>query len=288
MKNKIEAQIQFEKDNMNEIPLHYTMPESIDNWRHTRMLDSISGVINFSKNQKNLSNTWVTLGDGRYGDNANYLHEKGLADVIATSITEENLKYAKDQNYIKSYKVENAENLSFEDKSIDFVLCKESYHHFPRPTIALYEMMRVANQAIILIEPFDDNKILNFFKKFVKYLIRGKGKSDLVFEPSGNFLYRISIKEFKKTLTAIGGYNFALKGINDFYISKFEKKNSKTFNFANLITKFAINFQNILSKLRLLGFGLCTIIIYEKNNENLENLLKREGFKIFTIPQFEG
>ena len=73
-----------------------------------------------------------------------------------------------------------------------------------------------------------------------------------------------------------------------FTYQNLKKKNTQTFNFANLITKFAINFQNILSKLRLLGFGLCTIIIYEKNNENLENLLKKEGFKIFTIPQFEG
>ena len=113
MKNKIETQIQFEKDKMNEIPLHYTMPESIDNWRHTRMLDSISGIIDFSKNQENLSNTWVTLGDGRYGDNANYLHEKGLADVIATSITEENLKYAKDQNRIIACYGNNIEGEEF-------------------------------------------------------------------------------------------------------------------------------------------------------------------------------
>tara|TARA_B110000483_G_scaffold236016_1_gene308455 strand:+ start:363 stop:1232 length:870 start_codon:yes stop_codon:yes gene_type:complete len=288
MKSKIKEQIHFEKNEMNEIPLHYTMPESIDNWRHTRMLDTINEIINYSKaNEKNSTNTWVTVGDGRYGDNANYLFEKGLNDVIATSITEDNLKYAKENKYIKDYKIENAENLSFEDKTIDFILCKESYHHFPRPTIALYEMMRVAKQAIILIEPFDDNKLLNFFKRFIKFLIRGKGQSDLVFESSGNFLYRISVKEFKKTLAAIGGYNFALKGINDFYISKFESKSIKTKNIASLITKFAIYFQNILSKINLLGYGLCSIIIYEKDNKNLEDVLMKTGFKIFKVPQFK-
>ena len=219
MHNKYKKQVQFEKNSMKDLPLHYTMPESIDNWRHTRMLDTIIEIINYSKeNKKNLTNSWVTIGDGRYADNANYLHEKGLNEVIATSITEENLKYARDNNYIKNFKVENAENLSFQDKSIDFILCKESYHHFPKPPIALYEMMRVAKQAVILIEPLDDNKLFNFFKKFIKFLIRGKKQADLVFEPSGNFLYRISLKELKKTLCAIGGYNFAFKGINDFYI----------------------------------------------------------------------
>ena len=288
MHNKYKQQVQFEKNSMKDLPLHYTMPESIDNWRHSRMMDTIIEIINYSKeNKKNLTNSWVTLGDGRYADNANYLHEKGLNDVIATSITEENLKYARDNNYIKNFKVENAENLSFQDKSIDFILCKESYHHFPRPLIALYEMMRVAKQAIILIEPLDDNKFFNFFKKFIKLLIRGKGQGDFIFEPSGNFLYRISLKELKKILSAISGYNFAFKGINDFYIAKFENKSCKTYNIANMITKFAIFFQNILTKINLLGYGLCSIIIYEKNNKNLESVLINSGFKIFKIPQFE-
>ena len=288
MHNKYKKQIQSEKNSMKELPLRYTMPESIDNWRHSRMMDTIIEIINYSKeNKKNFTNSWVTIGDGRYADNANYLHEKGINEVIATSITEENLIWSRDNNYIKKFKVENAENLSFQDKSIDFILCKESYHHFPKPTIALYEMLRVAKQAVVLIEPLDDNKLFNIFKKFVKFLIRGKTQADLVFEPSGNFLYRISLKELKKTLCAIGGYNFAFKGINDFYIAKFENKSCKTYNIANMITKFAIFFQNILTKINLLGYGLCSIIIYEKNNKNLEGVLINSGFKIFRIPQFK-
>ena len=288
MHNKYKKQVQFEKNSMKDLPLHYTMPESIDNWRHARMMDTIIEIINYSKeNKKNLTNSWVTIGDGRFADNAHYLHEKGLTEVIATSITEENLIWSRDNNYIKKFKIENAENLSFQDKSIDFILCKESYHHFPRPPIALYEMMRVAKQAIILIEPLDDNKLFNFFKKFIKLLIRGKGQGDFIFEPSGNFLYRISLKELKKILFAIGGYNFAFKGLNDFYIAKFENKSCKTYNIANIITKFAIFFQNILTKINLLGYGLCSIIIYEKNNKNLEGVLINSGFKIFKIPQFE-
>ena len=148
-------------------------------------------------------------------------------------------------------------------------------------------MMRVVKQAIILIEPLDDNKFFNFFKKFIKLLIRGKGQGDFIFEPSGNFLYRISLKELKKILSAISGYNFAFKGMNDFYIAKFENKSCKTYNIANMITKFAIFFQNILTKINLLGYGLCSIIIYEKNNKNLEGVLINSGFKIFKIPQFE-
>ena len=59
----------------------------------------------------------------------------------------------------------------------------------------------------------------------------------------------------------------------------------KTYNIANMITKFAIFFQNILTKINLLGYGLCSIIIYEKGNKNLEGVLLNSGFKIFRIPQ---
>ena len=148
-------------------------------------------------------------------------------------------------------------------------------------------MMRVAKQAIILIEPLEDNKLFNFFKKFIKFLIRGKGQTNLLFEPSGNFLYRISLKELKKILSASSGYNFAFKGINEFYVLKFEKKSHKTYNIANMITKFAIFFQDILSKINLLGYGMGSIVIYKKNNKNLEIVLINSGFKIFEIPQFE-
>lgn len=50
-------------------------------------------------------------------------------------------------------RVENAEKLSSPNETLDFVLCKESYHHFTRPMLALYEMLRVATKAVVLIEP---------------------------------------------------------------------------------------------------------------------------------------
>ena len=54
MTNKHKKQIDYEKNFMKEIPLHYSMPESIDNWRHTRMLDTIIEIINYSKENKKI------------------------------------------------------------------------------------------------------------------------------------------------------------------------------------------------------------------------------------------
>ena len=64
--------------------------------------------------------------------------------MLATSLTDSNLRIAQERGYIDKFQAENAERLSLTDDSFDFILCKESYHHFPRPAIAFYEMVRVA------------------------------------------------------------------------------------------------------------------------------------------------
>ena len=80
-------------------------------------------------------------------------------------------------NNIKNYKIENAENLSFEDKTIDFILCKESYHHFPRPMVALYEMLRVARNGVLLIEP-NDAYIINKYSEILFRNLKNIVKTD--------------------------------------------------------------------------------------------------------------
>jgi len=124
-------------------------PGTINSWRFERMyvcakplLEAFSGA------------NWLTVGDGRYGMDAMYLHAHG-ARALATDISGTLLEEARTKGLIQEYRVENAEALSFHDRSFDFVLCKESYHHFPRPMCALHEMLRVASRAVLLIEAND-------------------------------------------------------------------------------------------------------------------------------------
>jgi len=94
---------------------------------------------------------WLTVGDA-YGFDAQYINSKSGV-TLSTNLNTNLLKVAKRENVIEDYAAKNAENLSFEDNAFDFVLCKESYHHFPRPYAALYEMIRVAKVGIVVIEP---------------------------------------------------------------------------------------------------------------------------------------
>lgn len=269
---------QAESERQMELPSRYTRPESVDNWRHTRMLDLTKPL-----QQALPAGKWMTVGDGRYGSDAAYLHSKG-AQVIATSLTDERLRYANEQGHIPAYQAENAEHISLSNDAVDFVLCKEAYHHFPRPPIALYEMLRVARVAVALIEPLDNPRLLDGFKSLIKRVIRGDREQQ--FEPSGNFLYRLNIRELGKLLTAMGGETLAVKGINDFYHGRLGHYPAHGLNLGAMLTRLGVAVQNILSRIGLLGYGLgCVVVFKGQADAGLCNALKAGGFQIVELPR---
>jgi ubiquinone/menaquinone biosynthesis C-methylase UbiE len=269
---------QTRSEHQMKLPTRFTQPESVDNWRHTRMLDLTMPLWKHAQGTK-----WMTVGDGRYGSDAAYLHAHGVA-VTATSLTSERLQHAREQGFIAECRAENAENISLADGAVDFVLCKEAYHHFPRPPVALYEMLRVARNAVVLIEPLDNRKLLDGAKSLAKRVLRGVG--DIEFEPSGNFLYRLNLRELAKLLAAVGMEAFAYRGINDFYHEPFASAPASTANVGALITKAGIAVQNTLSRLGLLGYGLACVVVFKGAPlvGQLEEL-ERSGFTIVRLPR---
>lgn len=260
------------------MPSRYTAPDSVDNWRHTRMLDSTRPLLATYPQA-----TWITVGDGRYGSDAAYLHSRGAA-VTATTLTDERLRIAFERGYIPAYQAENAERMSLGDESVDFVLCKEAYHHFPRPPVALYEMLRVARRAVVLIEPIDNPRLLDAGKRLVKRLIRGD--REMQFEPSGNFLYRLSLREMEKLMSAVGGRTIAFKGINDFYHPRFAASDATRMNLGSGVSRLGVAVQDALSACGLLGFGLgCVIVFRAEPDEMCASSLRSAGFRIIQLPR---
>lgn len=263
-----------------ELPSCYSSPTSIDAWRHNRMKRTIIPLIKGCPGA-----TWMTVGDGAYGSDAHFLRENG-ADVLATNINDDRLKIALEKGFIDKFKAENAENISFADNSFDFVLCKESYHHFPRPPIAFYEMLRVAMRAVVLIEPQEtcNKKILDYTKKFVKKILR-KQKSTL-FELSGNYIFRVNIREIEKMMTSLNHEIIAIRMLNDFFHPRLSNAESERLSFPFLVTKFVIGVQNILCTLKLLDCGLATIIAFKQvPPDALQLMLRHNAFRIINLPQ---
>jgi ubiquinone/menaquinone biosynthesis C-methylase UbiE len=261
------------------LPSCYAAPDSIDAWRHRRMLNTLLILLETYPNA-----SWLTLGDGSYGSEAHFLQRHG-ADATASSITDANLRRAHERGYIAKYRAENAEALTVEDGSFDFVMCKESYHHFPRPAIAFYEMWRVANTALVLIEPIEDRRrLLDSFKYLVKRLLRGDTTDQ--FEVIGNFLYRVSIREVEKMATALNGACIAVKRYNDFYYAKASADRYGSATTGNLITRLGLFAQDALCRSRLLNFGLATVMIFKHDiDAALRKDLRRRGFELIQLPK---
>jgi len=190
--------------------------DNVGSWRHERMIQGVDPIIASYPKAK-----WLTVGDGRFGKEAHYIWKKG-GNVVASNISDQLLKEAKRINFIPAYSVKNAEKLLLKDQSFDFVLCQESLHHFPRPFLGLYEMIRVARKGVVITEPndiFHDHTLLQELfwntKMAVKKILGIKEVPP--FETVGNYLYRVSLPEVEKLSIALDLPLIAHKGINDKY-----------------------------------------------------------------------
>ncbi|MBU0713683.1 MAG: class I SAM-dependent methyltransferase [Bacteroidota bacterium] len=257
-----------------------------DGWRHQRLFDNLLPLI-----ERYPDASWLTVGDGRYGSDAHYLQEKGI-NVIATDISDVLLKVAKERSFINQYQKENAEALSFKDESFDFVLCKESYHHFPRPIIALYEMLRVAQKGIVFIEPGDSYIDSGFMqiplrsiKNTARKIIRNRSsKHD--FESVGNYVYRLSRREIEKIALGINLKTVAFRGMNDYYFKGLDSAKAEKGNRVFLKLRIIIGIQNILCRLGLIDYTMLIALIFKTEpDEDLRKLLKLHSFKVIDLPQ---
>ena len=258
--------------------------DTVDAWRHQRMYKLLDPIIDADKDAK-----WLTVGDGRYGKDGNYIQQKGC-DVLVTDISSNLLKEAKDIGYISKYKQENAESLSFQDDEFDYVFCKESYHHFPRPMQALYEMLRVARKGVILIEPNDsfiNEKMSEVFfrslKNIIKILLRRKEFRNF-FEEEGNYVYSISRREIEKVALGLNYRTVAFKGINDAYLKGVEYEKLVEKGPLQKKIKLKINYLNTLNKLKLMDYVILGVIIFKrKPAKELLQQLVNGGYRIIHL-----
>lgn len=259
--------------------------KTVDAWRHIRMYQALDSLL--SSEESN----WLTIGDGRYGVDSMYLAHRG-ARVTASDIDDTLLKEAKELNLISSFSKENAESLSFADSSFDYVLCKESYHHFNRPMIALYEMLRVAVKGVVLIEPNDQYIGYSVIKHIMLSLLNkllftvNKAIPRHSFETTGNFIYTVSRRELEKVALSLNLRYIAFRGINDSYIEgvEFEKmsQDSKLFK----LIRYKIFLRDLLVKLRIIDSDLLTVVLFKQAPDaKLLDRLKCDGFDITVLPE---
>ena len=237
------------------------------------------------------NSSWLTVGDYN-GFEAQYLIQKGQAP-IASDISDIFLKEAQLQGYIHAYQKENVEYLSLASESMDYVSCREAFHHFPRAYLGAYEMIRVAKKAAILIEPIDILSkmpllllIKNFCDLINPLLINKLWKNRFSWETVGNYVFKISEREVEKMAMGIGLPCIAFKEIN-VIINITEDTMTTPINGSILRKKKRkLAIMNFFCKLRLIPYNmLCSVVFKEMPTENVLADMKKMGYKIIKLPE---
>ncbi len=261
-----------------------TQQGSLDHWRHARMYELLRPFLN-------AGGTWLTVGDG-IGTDAHWLEQQG-AEVLATDIGDAVLQQAQARGFIRHYRRENAEHMTCADGSFDFVVCKEAYHHFPRPYLALYEMLRAARQAVILIEPQDPVQrmplllaLKNTLERAAPRLLGRLWKNRYSFEEVGNYVYKVSEREIEKTAMGMGLPAVAFCGLND-YVKPSPKMGEIPPDprfFSKIKRNLAL--KNWLCRMGLVPYRLlCCVIFTKMPDEALKAALQKAGYQVVILPK---
>lgn len=258
--------------------------DTLDYWCHVRIRQPVRPFVESNKDA-----SWLTVGDGRYGADAHYLISLGAKRVHASDMHDTLLRVGSQAGFISEYSAQNAEQLTFADDSFDYVYCKEAYHHFPRPLIALYEMFRVARLGVILTEPRDEVLHHARCKMLVKSAL-GKGEKGHSFEPIGNYVYSISERELEKFLLGMHYRYIAFHGCNTFYIEGIEFVPSEGGTAKDkrkrAMLKGAILGMDALEKVGLHGSSLLSAALFKQEpDRSLRERLAEAGWNLKELPR---
>jgi SAM-dependent methyltransferase len=160
-------------------------------------------------------NSLLTIGDNLARDAAYFKKKIPNCNCTASDLEASGLLQAVEDGHVDSIMNIDVERIGFPDSSIDIVIAKEAFHHWPRPMLGLYEMLRVAKKAILLIEPNDV-----FRSNSIETYCGPDSYSDQ-YEEVGNYKYQISVREIIKSAWSLYLPMCATIGLNDPYKTPF-------------------------------------------------------------------
>jgi ubiquinone/menaquinone biosynthesis C-methylase UbiE len=252
-----------------------------DYWLHHRMYEAAAYL-------SPIGGDWLTVGDGRFGLDSVRLRKRGAATALPTDLSEATLREAKNRGIIGDYRIENAERMSFADEAFDFVFCKEAYHHFPRPYLALYEMLRVSRKGVLLVEPQDQRgSPLKMATYLAKRLLRRQRHFDQRrYEEAGNYIYSVSKRELTKLSLGINLPCIAFKGLSSYYVrgAEFVPARLSARKFLRMRAVMWVN--DALTALGLSKHNVLMACIFKNEPpDDVRAALRRNGWQVVDLPR---
>lgn len=278
----------IENSGLSEVQKSWFREDNVDYWRHERMYQFIAPIL--KKNSK-----WITIGDGKFGlDSIKLKKIEPSLDILPTDISPQSLEFAKNSGLISKYDIVNAEAINFPDNEFDYSFCKESFHHFPRPYIALYEMIRVSKKGIVFIEPNEHyfrpviEDTFLFFKNLIKKIFRKNipHRDTWNYESVGNYIYSMSKREMEKVALGLNLPAIAYKYFNDYYEAGVESAKKDISSRVFRKVKKKINSKDRACKYGLtINSSIALIIFKEMPGKTEIDNLKSNGFEFIKLPR---
>ena len=280
-------QLQFPniEDKLNVINNFKHYKGSINHWLQLIFFNSLKPFI------EDVNKSWLTLGDA-YGHDANFLIEQGIQHTTASDLDPSMLQISKEHGLIHEFAIVNAEKMDFNNERFNYILCKESYHHFPRPYAALYEMIRVCKDGIIIMEPQDPicrmpllMMISNICQKLNLGIMDKIWKNKISYESVGNFVYKVSEREFEKFAAGLNLPMIAVKEINpNFWFPGSNQIPAQMSQPAFKKIYWKKRFRDFLTLFGIFPSQTLVLVAFKHiPNENTLQRLKSEGYRISKI-----
>jgi len=140
------------------------------------------------KNNINLTNRTLLIAGCGKGADVHYLRKFYEPEIYVCDIAENAVAVAMASFENIRGGVGDIECLPFEDNSFDYSFVAASLHHLSEPILGLYELLRVAKDGVIVIEPNDS--ILTRIATFLGFAHQ--------VEESGNYVFRFSKRDVIK------------------------------------------------------------------------------------------
>ena len=99
-------------------------------------------------------------------------------------------------------------------------------------------------------------------KRAIKRTLRREHSYD-EFEPSGNYVHRINVRDVARSMTALGYHSIAWKTMNTFWYAPFDSAKRGKPSLAWVGSRLGIFAQDIACFLRLLSPGVATVICFK-------------------------
>lgn len=255
---------------------------SVNYWRHRRFYALLEPFLGGD-------DSWLTVGDG-WGWDANFLHS-AQKRVHASDLSTDTLRDIHARGLIGAFSAQNAEQLDFDAQSFDYVLIKEAFHHFPRPHLAVYELLRVARRAVIFIEPQDPLlksplllALKNTLDRISPDAINRIWKNRYSFETTGNYVYKISDREMEKIAMGIGLPAVAFRGLHDYHLDTpgayVDPPDPAVFRRVRRVLRW----RTLLSRLGLMPYSqLCCVLFKTPPDPAVRAALLERGFQLPTL-----